>query len=102
MDIDPGSMVSVEIAVTPRAAAARKTLMRVCHKDPRLAKRHRQQKAKRPSQRDWIRGGKYWHHQMKSRPAARLTPGQTYALRATLDVIRDLESVKDCVKVAVL
>jgi len=102
MDIAPGSNVTIEITKTPRREAACKTLYRVCRKDPAVARHHRRQKARRPSWQEWIRGGKYWHHQMKSRPAAELTPGATYTVRATLDVIRDLESVRDCVKVTVL
>lgn len=99
MDIAPGSTVTVEITKAPRREAARKTLHRVCGKDPDVARKHRHQKNHRPSWEDWIRGGKFWHHQMESRPAAKFERGSTYTVRATLDVIRDLESVKDCVKV---
>ena len=99
MNIDPGSVVSVEIAATPRGAAARKTLIRVCRKDPRIANQHRQQKSTRPSRRDWIRGGRYWHHQMKSKPPFKLAPGERYTVNATVDVIRDLESVERFIKV---
>ena len=99
MNIDPGSVVSVEIAATPRSAAARKTLIRVCRKDPRIAKQHRQQKRTRPSLQEWIRGGRYWHHQMKSKPGIKLDPGERYTVNATVDVIRDLQSVERYVKV---
>ena len=101
MDIAPGATVSIEIIATPRRAAARKTLARVCGKDPATAKRHRTQKTKRPSWQEWIRGGRFWHHQMKTKSAATLEPGSRYTVRATVDVMRDLESVKGCVKVAV-
>ena len=99
MNIDPGSVVSVEIAATPRSAAARKTLIRVCRKDPRIARKHRQQKSTRPSWQDWIRGGRFWHHQMKSKPAIKLDPGERYTVNATVDVIRDLQSVERFIKV---
>ena len=100
MDIAPGATISIEITTTPRRAAARKTLYRVCAKDPATAKVHHKQKAKRPSWQDWIRGGRYWHHQMKSKPGASLEPGSRYTVRATVDVMRDLESVKEFVKLA--
>lgn len=100
MDIEPGAAVSIEIVATPRRPAARKTLTRVCGKDAAVARRHRTQKARRPSWQEWIRGGKYWHHQMKSRPAASLEPGSKYTVQATVDVLRDLESVKRFVKVS--
>jgi hypothetical protein len=99
MDIAPGSNVTIEITKVPRADAARKTLYRICRKDPAIARHHRRQKDKRPSWQDWIRGGRYWHHQMKSKPAASLKPGAVYTVRASVDVMRDLESVKRFVKV---
>lgn len=101
MVIAPGSKITIRITKTPRREAARKTLHRVCRKDPALARQHRRQKAQRPSRREWIRGGRYWHHQMKSKPAAQLTPGEVYMVHATVDVMRDLESVKDYVKLSV-
>lgn len=99
MNIDPGSVVSVEIAATPSGAAAQKTLIRVCRKDPRVARQHRQQKSTRPSLQEWIRGGRFWHHRMKSKPAIKLDAGERYTVNATVDVIRDLESVERYVKV---
>lgn len=99
MDIAPGSNVTIQITKAPRREAARKTLHRVCGKDPAIAKHHRRQKDQRPSWQDWIRGGRYWHHQMRSKPAARLEPGAVYTVYATVDVLRDLESVKEFVKV---
>jgi hypothetical protein len=99
MDIAPGSNVRIEITKTPRRDAARKTLYRICRKDPAAANRQRRHKAKRPSWQEWIRGGRHWHHQMKSKPAIRLTPGEVFTVRASIDVMRDLESVKRFIKV---
>ncbi|MBN2448723.1 MAG: hypothetical protein JXO22_18500 [Phycisphaerae bacterium] len=94
MDITPGTDVSVEIKAAPAKAAAVKTLYRVCRKDPAVAKFHRVMKANRPSWQTKRRGGRMWHHQMKTRPNVQLTPGAKYTVRATLDVIRDLASVE--------
>ena len=47
----------------------------------------------------WRRGGNQWHHQMKTQPAFKLTPGRQLSLVATVDVIRDLGSLENCVKV---
>jgi hypothetical protein len=99
MDIAPGSNVTIEITKVPRGDAARKTLYRVCRKDPDVARQHRRQKEKRPSWQEWTRGGRFWHHQMKSKPAASLKPGEVYTVRASVDVMRDLESVKRFIKV---
>lgn len=99
MDVSPGQRVAVEIAQAPRCEAARKTLLRVCAKDPQVAKLKRLRKRDRPSWQTWQRGGRFWHHQMRSKPPVSLKPGATYNLRATVDVIRDLKSVSRWVKV---
>lgn len=99
MDIEPGTTIALEITALPRRAASVKTLRRLCAKDPDVARVHRKMKADRPSWTEWIRGGHMWHHQMKSQPAAKLEPGRVFTIRATLDVLRDLETVKSCIKV---
>jgi hypothetical protein len=99
MDIRPGQTVSVEIVRTPSNEAARKTLTRLFRRDPHVTRFHRRQKAKRPSWQTWRRGGRMWHHQMKSPPPVKLVAGQRYSVLATVDVLRDLESVGACVKV---
>jgi hypothetical protein len=40
-----------------------------------------------------------WHHQMKSRPPVELAAGRRLSLLATVDTIRDLQSVARFVKV---
>ena len=99
MDITPGKTVSIEITAEPRSAAAESTLIRVCRKDPQAAKFHRTLKRDRPSWQTWRRGGRFWHHQMRSKPAVSLTKGSRYSVFATVDVIRDLASVSRWVKV---
>jgi hypothetical protein len=100
MDLPLGGKVTIEITKLPSAEAARKTLVRLCRKDPAIVRHHRQQQDKRPSWERWRRGGKMWHHQMRTQPAVKITTGQKFNIRATLDVVRDLESVKRFVKVA--
>ena len=99
MELEPGQTVSVEITASPRTPAARKTLIRLFRRDPQIARYQRRQKRKRPSWQTWRRGGRMWHHQMKSKPPIELTAGKTLSIRATVDVIRDLESVRRYVKV---
>lgn len=100
MAIAPGSTVTIEITHTPRCQAAQKTLRRLCAKDRAVAKLQRYRKRHRPSWEEWRRGAMTWHHQMRSRPAVDLASGASYTVKATLDVLRDLESVADCVKVS--
>jgi hypothetical protein len=100
MDIQPGTTVKVEIAKTPTNAGATKTLYRLCRKDPEAAHRLRWTKRNRPSWQTKRRGGRWWHHQMKSKPGVSLSPGKQYSILATVDVLRDLESVERFVKVS--
>ena len=99
MGITPGNVVSIEVTAPPTSAAARKTLVRLFRKDPHVARHQRWQDRHRPSWQTWRRGGRLWHHQMKSLPPVKLIPGSRYSVLATVDVIRDLESVQRWVKV---
>lgn len=99
MDIAPGGNVAIEIVRSPLKAAARKTLIRVCRKDPVVAKRERRWREKRPSLRTWRRGGRPWEHRMKTVSSIELKPGEKYSVAATVDVLRDLASVERWVKV---
>jgi hypothetical protein len=99
MDIAPGTKIRVEITASPRSEAARKTLNRVCGKDPAAMREIRRRKQHRPSLNKSRRGGRLWEHRMKSRPPVQLTPGAAYTLQATVDVIRDLQSVSRWVAV---
>ncbi len=99
MDVTPNSTINVEVVARPTSHAAEKTLMRLFRKDPQIAYHMRTQKRNRPSVRSKQRGGRMWHHRMKTKPPIKLTPGSRYALHATVDVIRDLASVERFVKV---
>ncbi|MBU0639086.1 MAG: hypothetical protein KKB50_09500 [Planctomycetes bacterium] len=99
MDIALGTNVSIEVTASPTRAAARKTLARILCKDPAVAHDRRRRSKMRPSWQTWIRGGRHWHHQMKSKPLAIIAPGVKYTVFATVDVLRDLESVQRWVKV---
>ncbi len=100
MDIAPGQTVSIELTAVPRSAAALKTLTRIFAKDPGVVRSKRWQARHRPSWEAWRRGGNMWHHQMKTKPPVALAPGRTLALQATVDVLRDLQSVQRWVKVS--
>ncbi len=99
MDIAPGSLVRVQITTAPRTESARKTLARVCAKDAAANRQKRWRKQHRPSLQQWRRGGRTWNHRMKSRLPVVLDVGRSYTLQASLDVIRDLESVERWISV---
>lgn len=93
MDIAPGNLVTVQMTAAPQSEAARKTLIRLFRKDPEIARRERQKARTRPSWQTKRRGGRLWHHQMRSQPAFPLHAGAEYRLFASVDVLRDLASV---------
>jgi hypothetical protein len=99
MDITPGKTVCVEIAKLPTNAAATKTLIRLFRKDPEVSRFQRRQGQNRPSWQTWRRGGRTWHHQMKTKPPFTLTTGRQLSILATVDIIRDIESVERWVTV---
>ena len=99
MDIQPGSQIKLEITKTPKRAAALKTLRKLCGKDETIRKANKKRKAKRPSWETWVRGGKFWHHQMKTTSEAKIERGETFELTASMDVLRELPSVSDCIRV---
>jgi hypothetical protein len=99
MEITPGTTVTVEITASPRTDAARKTLVRLLGRTAEVRRHQCRQKRQRPSWQTWRRGGRMWHHQMKSTPPIPPTPGRRLSLLATVDAIRDLASVERYVKV---
>lgn len=98
MDVRPGMTVVVEITAAPRNAPACKTLLRLFRRDPAALRHRDRQKRQRPSWQTWRRGGRMWHHQMKAKPPIQLSAGSRLSLLATVDTLRDLESVRKYVK----
>jgi len=94
MDIKPGSRIALQIKAMPTSEAARKTVVRLCSKDPDVQRINRRRKRSRPSLRTKMRGGRFWQHRMKARSAAEIEPGRRYTILASPDVIRDLPSVR--------
>lgn len=97
MDIQPGSTVKVTVKSRPRSAGARKTLARVFLHDPAIRK-------SRPSgpkpAKSKIRGGRVWTHPRSGSAAIVPDVGDTASIHATVDVIRDLQSLGSVIEVA--
>ena len=100
MNIAPGRNVTIQITATPTSAAACKTLARLCAKDPAVARAKRWRKTHRPSREFWRRGGKMWHHQMKSKLPLKLERGAKFTVFASVDVLRELQSISRFVAVS--
>jgi hypothetical protein len=99
-EIAPGSQVRVEIVKAPTSEGARKTLIRVLAKDPGVRKaKSRDKLARSRSMRVKRRGGRPWEHRPAMRSPVETTVGTSGTIKATADVLRDLDSVSRFVKV---
>lgn len=96
MDIQPGNTVKITVTSDLKTQRAQKTLARVFLKDPKNA-RIRNTKAKRvtPS----ARAGRTWTHLDPGAICRAPRVGDSAMVVATVDVLRDLESVSKYVKV---
>ncbi|QOJ15794.1 MAG: hypothetical protein HRU75_14615 [Planctomycetia bacterium] len=92
--------LNVELIRLPTSAGAEKTLIRLFRKDAAVIRKHRQMKRNRPSLQTWRRGGNYWHHQMKTQPGVKVAVGEKFTIPATVDVLRDIEGVKQFLKIS--
>jgi hypothetical protein len=97
--IQPGQWVNVTIKTRPRASAQVKTLVRLFEKDPTVKKERNRLRASRPV-REHRRGGRMWADRPPRLPVVQTTPGAKYRVFASLDVLRDLESLGAHVVVA--
>jgi hypothetical protein len=97
-NIKPGQWVNITVKSEPRAAAARKTMIRLFRKDARVAAEHKRLARARPVRFD-RRGGRPWGDRPKFLPVARTTPGSSYRIFASVDVLRDLKSIDKYVDV---
>lgn len=99
MTITPNTTVVMTVTARPTREAGMKTILRLAHKDPAQQRLQRHRKMKRPSWQEWRRGGRFWHHQMRTKSSIRIDPGASFTIRATTDVLRDLASIAQWVEV---
>ncbi len=99
-DIAPGSRINVTIVKDPTSQAATKTLVRLLSKDARVqAENDRQRKIRKRLYNPKPRGGRFYGgHVVKQHPL-KGRRGESGTITATLDVLRDLESVKRFVEI---
>ena len=99
-DIDTGAAIHVKVVKQPTNAAAAKTLVRLLNKDPEAKDNHKRLEAIRRKQYNpRRRGGRlYGGHMVKLRPL-KGNVGESGALRATDDVLKDLQSVARFIEV---
>jgi len=98
-EIKPGQWVTVKVTSEPRAAARRKTLVRLFEQDPTV-RNERKRLARSRQVGSHRRGGRFWADRPAQLKAAPIKPGATYKLFASVAVLRDLQSVARYVEIA--
>ncbi len=96
MDIQPGSRVKVTVTATIKTVRAQKTLARLFVKDDAVRKNRFTQPKPVLSSR---RAGRFWHHRPQGSSLYPPRLGDSANIIATVDVIRDLQSVATYVDV---
>jgi hypothetical protein len=96
MNLEPGKNVTVTVTASVITPRAQKTLARLFLKDPaRPDKRNHPRKPYTEKRR----GGRWWSNYKTGTVAMPPSKGQSAKLTATVDVIRDLQSVAKYVSV---
>ena len=100
-NIAPGARVNVRITQRPSNEAAVKTLRRVLSKDPVFHQENRrQEKVRKSGFRTKQRGGRPWEVRLVKQHAVNAEVGEQGTVVATVDVLRDLQSVGRFVEVS--
>ena len=94
-DLVPGNDVTFTITAAPRREAERKTIQRLMRMQPEIQKGLRALARRRRVQdnRTYIRAGNPWTDRARTTKLTRVAPGETFTLRITPQMIRDIESV---------
>lgn len=100
-NITPGSNVTFKIVKAPTNAAATKTLVRLLSKDlQHKAEINRRRQVRKAGYNPSPRGGRlYAGHVVFTQKSIKGVPGEQGTLKATVDVVRDLQSVQRFVEV---
>jgi len=98
-EIKPGQWVNVKVAREPKSAAGKKTMIRLFEQDDDV-KRERQRLSRSRLTRHHRRGGRLWADIPSRLRIVQTTPGATYKIFASVDVLRDLQSLARHVEVA--
>lgn len=96
--IKPGQWINVKVTAVPKSAAGKKTLTRIFEKD-RQVQTERKRLAKSRKPRSHIRGGRPWFDRPGRLAVVETKPGSTYKVFGSVDVLRELESLKGCVEI---
>lgn len=98
-EVKPGQWVNITVVKRPRAAAGVKTLERLFGRTV-SARKARERQAKARPITDHRRGGRMWKDRPPHIRVVEIKAGATCKLFASVDVLRDLESVANSVQVS--
>ena len=96
--IKPGQWINVKITAVPKAAKNRKTMIRVFEKDENSRNERKRLNRARPVT-SHIRGGRPWEDRPRRLDVVKIEPGAIYKVFASVDVLRDLQSVEKFVEI---
>lgn len=97
--VKPGQWINVKITALPKSAGGRKTMVRVFEKDREVqTERRRLTRSRKPSAHR--RGGRQWWDRPPQLEIVEAKPGKTYKVFGSVDVLRDLDSLKGCVEIS--
>ncbi len=96
MDIQPGHNVTITVTRDVTRPAAQKTLARIFLKDDKISKSRNHDKKEVMKS---TRAGRIWNHRHRGSVAVCPQKGQSATVQATVDVIRDINSVASFVDV---
>lgn len=98
-EIKPGDWVNVTVKKQPRSHGGRKTLLRMLAKDPTVRKDRERMKKSRPRD-EHQRGGRLWQDYPPHLRPKTIEAGTTFRVKATLDVLKEMQSVAEYVDMA--
>jgi hypothetical protein len=98
IDVKPGQWVTVKVINKPKRQAAVKTMHRVLEQDPAMKTERKRLSDARPGTYH-TRGGRPWLDKPARLKVVSLDPGAEYKVFATVQALRDLNSVENHVQV---
>lgn len=97
--VTPGQWINVRVTALPKSVAGRKTMVRLLEKDRKVkAERARLARSRKPTSHR--RGGRQWWDRPPRLQIVSTKPGATYRIFGSVDVLRELESLKGYVEIS--
>lgn len=97
--VKPGQWINVKITAVPKSVSGLKTMVRIFEKDREVqSERRRLARTRKPEAHR--RGGRMWWNRPPRLQTVATQPGATYKVFGSVDILRELESLKGCVEIS--